>query len=65
MNSCNKFFFVERILMDICNVFLCQIFTTLQPKKKGACNLFKEFFEKNSKLPHFEETKVEFAIFKP
>jgi len=34
-------------------------------KRGGACNLFKEFFEKNSKLPHFEETKVEFAIFKP
>jgi hypothetical protein len=32
--------------------------------KKRASNLFKDFFEKNSKLPHFEETKVEFAIFK-
>jgi len=50
--------------MDISKVRLCQIFTTLQPKKR-ACNLFKEFFEKNSKLPQFEETKVEFAIFKP
>jgi hypothetical protein len=43
--------------MDISKVFLCQNFTTL-PQKKRACNLFKEFFEKNSKLPHFEETKL-------
>jgi hypothetical protein len=51
--------------MDTYNVFLCQIFTTLQQKKKGLATCSKNFLKKTQSCHILRKQKLNLPYLKP